>query len=834
MEYIGEHLWPGRIGNFFIVFSFVCAFLATLSYFFATRNPLETSWKKLARSSFFLHSFSIAGIVGTLFYMLVNHLFEYQYVWQHSNTAMPMKYILSCFWEGQEGSFLLWMVWHVVLSFILMRKAGTWEAPVMTVVSLVQLCLSSMLLGIYLGDEKLGSNPFMLVRELPENIGLPWTKLPDYLTKVELFKDGRGLNPLLQNYWMTIHPPTLFLGFAATLVPFAYAIAGLWTRRYTEWQKPALPWTFFGIMILGTGILMGGAWAYEALSFGGFWAWDPVENASLVPWLTLVGAGHVMLVNKTRGESLFTSFLLTLITFIFILYSTYLTRSGVLAETSVHAFTDLGMHNQLLIYLSIFALLSIFLLVRHYRSLPRPEKEESVYSREFWMFIGALVLFISSFQIIFTTSVPVINKIAKALPWIGDNYENMAPPTDVIGHYNMWQVPFAIVVLLLMGIGLYFKYKKTDMNRWWAKMLIMFTVSVIISAVMAYFLYLNGDFKLRPSQSRSDYATYLLLLFAGVFSVVTNFTYIVRVMKGSIKKSGSAIAHIGFALLLLGALISTSRKEIISFNTSGTDVSIFGKEFSNNEDITLYQGDTLRMGEYHVVYNGRKKEGINILFEVAYFKKDADSNLVHAFTLHPFLQLNKLMGNVVEPDTRHYLDRDIYTHITYIDPLSLMDEEEKEMMSRDYDIAKDIKLMQHQTVVGSKSILIFEGLDPNIDKAKYGIPDSLLAVGARFTAKDFNNNTYTAMPIMVIRHNTIEPIEAKIEELGIKLVFWRLNPDNGEIEVTVSEKKTNTRDFIVMQAIVFPWINILWMGCIVMIIGTVIAIVQRIRTRKEA
>lgn len=125
-------------------------------------------------------------------------------------------------------------------------------------------------------DVRVGSSPFLLIRELPENLGLPWTNLPDYLTMIPQFKDGRGLNPLLQNYWMVIHPPTLFFGFASTLIPFAFAIAGLWTKRYKEWMEPALPYTFFGIAVLGTGILMGGAWAYEALSFGGFWAWDPV------------------------------------------------------------------------------------------------------------------------------------------------------------------------------------------------------------------------------------------------------------------------------------------------------------------------------------------------------------------------------------------------------------------------------------------------------------------------------------------------------------------------------------------------------------------------------
>jgi cytochrome c-type biogenesis protein CcmF len=129
---------------------------------------------------------------------------------------------------------------------------------------------------------------------------------------IPTFQDGKGLNHLLQNHLMTIHPPTLFLGFASTLIPFAFAIAGLWKRDLKGWMKPAIPWAFFGVMILGTGILMGGAWAYEALGFGGFWAWDPVENASLVPWLTLVGGAHLLLINRRKPISAFTTLLLIL------------------------------------------------------------------------------------------------------------------------------------------------------------------------------------------------------------------------------------------------------------------------------------------------------------------------------------------------------------------------------------------------------------------------------------------------------------------------------------------------------------------------------------------
>ena len=219
MEYINEHIGIGKVGNVFVILSFVFALLSSISYFFASRDNEDTlSWKRIARIAFRIHGLSVVGIVFTLFVMLYNHYFEYEYVWHHSSKGMPMRYILSCFWEGQEGSFLLWTFWHVVIGLILQRTAKTFEAPVMSVISLVQAFLASMLLGIFVFEHRIGSNPFtVLLRNHPDFANIPIFQNPQYLDKL----DGRGLNPLLQNYWMTIHPPTLFLGFALTVVPFA-------------------------------------------------------------------------------------------------------------------------------------------------------------------------------------------------------------------------------------------------------------------------------------------------------------------------------------------------------------------------------------------------------------------------------------------------------------------------------------------------------------------------------------------------------------------------------------------------------------------------------------
>src|SRR5258706_2084484 len=153
---------------------------------------------------------------------------------------------------------------------------------------------------------------------------------------------------------MVIHAAVLFLGFASTIVPFAYAISGLWTKKFGDWIRPALPWALFAAAVLGTGIMMGGKWAYESLNFGGYWAWDPVENASLVPWLILIAGVHTLLIYKHSGHSLRATYVFFLLSFGLVLYSTFLTRTGVLGDTSVHAFTGADMTQQLYLFLTIF------------------------------------------------------------------------------------------------------------------------------------------------------------------------------------------------------------------------------------------------------------------------------------------------------------------------------------------------------------------------------------------------------------------------------------------------------------------------------------------------
>ncbi len=805
--YLGEHLWAGMLGNFFVFLSFTASLLAAFAYFRSAQNDeLENGpWKKLGRISFYIHSLAVVGIMSTMFYMIFHHYYEYYYVWEHSNNSMPQRYTLACFWEGQEGSFLLWTFWQVILGNILLRTARKWEAPTMSTLSLVQAFLASMLLGFYVFGLRIGSNPFTLLRENTEFANLIVFTHADYLTML----DGRGLNPLLQNYWMTIHPPTLFLGFASTVVPFVYAIAGLWKKKYGDWQIDALPWSFFGIMILGTGILMGGAWAYESLSFGGFWAWDPVENASLIPWLTLVGTGHILIIYKARQQGALSTFLFPIITFILVLYSTFLTRSGILGNTSVHSFPDFGMSGWLLIYLIFFILLSIILIVINYRAMPRKAEEEELWSREFWMFLGALVLVMSCLQIIVITSVPVTNKIFGF---------NQAPPVDRIGFYNRWQIPFAIIITLLVAIGLYFKFKTTDLKQFVKQLILPFALAAVITIISSFMLKLTNGF-------------FITLLFTCWFAVSANFFYWIKAKKANFQKGGATFAHLGFGLIIMGALISTSTKQIISINTSNKNVETFGKEVSNATDIYLEKGDTLRMGDYFVTYTGKEKIGHNILFSVLFLHKDSTTKkYTDEFTLHPLIQINPQMGNVAEPSTRHFLTKDIYTHIMAAN-LSMAGDE---MKVAEEGGGTNHTLSIGDTMFSSNSIIVLTKLDGNLDRIKYDLKANDVAVGAVLKVIDVNDKIHIAEPVYVISNDQIKNIPAAIPELGLSFTFQKINPDTHKMDFTISEAKHIEKDYIVLEAVVFPYINILWFGCLVMVMGTILAIRQRIKKRKEA
>jgi cytochrome c-type biogenesis protein CcmF len=815
MQYEGEHLLIGQIGHFFSLLSFVSALVATYAYFRSTNAKFETDavqWKKLGRSAFTIQVISIIAIFTVLYLIIYNHYFEYKYAHQHSKRSLDMQYLLSCFWEGQEGSFMLWTFWQSMLGVVLMRTAKQWEAPVMTVLSLAQVFLATFLLGIYFFDIRIGTGPFVLMRnEFPD---APIFKDPNYLFKY--LTDGNGLNILLQNYWMVIHPPVLFLGFASSIVPFAYVVAALWKKNHTNWVKSALPWALFNGGILGLGIMMGAAWAYESLTFGGYWAWDPVENASLVPWMLMVAGLHTLLIYKHTGHSLKATYFFLPLAYLFVLYSTFLTRTGVLGDTSVHSFTGEGnsLYWHLILMMLTFAAIPIVLYWRSRKEIPEIRKEESMNSREFWMFVGALLFFVSAAYIIVLTSLPFINKIFGTQWAIGQEVEYV---------YNRVMILVAVVIGILTAITQYFKYKDTTKKYLWSNLLIPTVITLVISALLSVFGYF--DFY---KFGVGFLAAIHLGIWAGVYSVIANGTYIFKVLKGNFKAAGASISHLGFGMMLVGILISSSKKELVSVNNTGIAIrglkDVKGKEEDPAENVTLIHSVPTQMGKYVVTYEGDSAVTKNdrVYFRINFTSKDSTKK--ESFNIYPnafLVKGDEGMNLSSNPGARHYITSDIFVYITsWLNP---------DAQKEDTSSFRNTWVKKGDTLYYSKGYVVIDNVITanKHDNSDLPVVDSAWLSELKVFSKD--GRSYVSQPAYFVKDG--QP-SVKIDTVFTQNLVLNINAVRGqEIELGMKESNTVMR-YITMKAYAFPYINLLWLGTITMFIGFMMSVYRRVRDKR--
>ncbi|WP_194776451.1 cytochrome c biogenesis protein CcsA [Pararhodonellum marinum] len=823
----------GNLGHFAVVLAFVSAILTAYAYYrFSIASELEKpSWQKFSRTVFYVHALSSVTIAFALFEIIYNHRFEYFYAYSHSSKALPVHYMISSFWEGQEGAFILWIFWNMVLGLILIRTNKAWEGPVMIVFALVQAFLVSMILGVVIGDLKIGSSPFMLLRDVSN---APIFQInPDFVPA-----DGTGLNPLLQNIWMVIHPPTLFLGYASTLVPFAFLMAGLATKKYSEWIRPALPWAIFSAMILGMGIIMGAYWAYVTLNFGGYWNWDPVENAVYVPWLILVASIHTMITFKKSSTALKTSIVLVISTFILVLYATFLVRSGVLGDASVHSFTDLGLSGQLLIYMLFFLFAAVFLAAKSWKHIPTSEREASVYSREFWIFIGATTLALMAFQVILPTSIPVFNAIVEMFGGIS----NMAPPADQVGFYTKFQLWFAVILALLTAVGQFFWWNKMDGKTLKEALTVPYIITILLTAII---IVLAKVYDIR----------FMVIVLAGVFTIVANSTILIKILrKSSFKLAGGSLAHIGLGMILIGIMFSSGYSEVISTNLSGLTYKREWEDDLNKQNVLLWVNKPTQMKDYDVVYRGRHKKVVgvpgyvrvnklqttddvnvaialedisakgkvyhqkgdkvnlvleeNSYFEIEYYQDDE-----YKFTLFPMSQPNPTMGLISSPDSKRFLSKDLYTHISAINDYEDPEWKEDEW----YEISPG------EQVFISDFVTNFEGGEVITEVEGFELEEGDIAVKAKLIVLD-NDIRKPLEPIFLIRGSQVGRIPVIDNDLGVKVTLENILPEENKFVFKVNRYQ---KDYVVMKAMVKPHINILWAGTIIMLFGFSVAIYRR-------
>ena len=762
----------------------------------------------MGRWAFFLNTLSIFVVFAVIFYIIRQHYFEYNFAWEHSSKNLDPKYMLSCIWEAQEGSFLLWMMWNGILGGLLMLRVKQWEAPMLTLISFAQFCLTTMILGVYVFSFQIGHSPFLLVRQMFQEA--PIFQRADYLS-IPQMQDGQSLNALLQNYWMVIHPPVLFLGFSSTLIPFAFAFTGLWKKEYGSWTKTALPWTLFSCCVLGTGIMMGAAWAYESLTFGGYWAWDPVENASLVPWLVLIAGLHTLVVYNATGHSLRPTYLFLILGFTLILYSTFLTRSGILGDTSVHAFVGSGLDIQLILLIFIFFVPALIFYILRYRQIPHMTKEENGWSREFWMFIGALVIFLSALFVMIATSLPVINRLVGTQWTTGD---------DPKFAYNRIEIFIAIILGLLTAVVQYLKYKNSSpsqvFRKLWPASLVALVLAICVSVLgrIQYTEYGTGF-----------QAAIHLALFAGIYSIVANAAYVYNSMKGKLRLAGASVAHAGFGLLLVGILISSSKKEVLSHNTTGINLPFDPKSKENPlENLTLLKNVKTDMGKYYATY--LSNDSVNATGNITYFQiKFEDKKTGATFNLWPNLIKNtKGMENYSNnPDKQHYLDRDIFTYISYA---NILDKQ------RDTSGYKSFPVALHDTIYYSKGILILDSIliNPSTDKYHFTSTDTALMAKIRVVSRD--GQQYSLSPLLYVKDNQVHHQADTLfaQDLAVELGSVL---ENKKIQLLTKES-SDLVPFVSLKVYVFPQINLVWIGVLVMMTGFIMSIRNRRKTGKES
>jgi cytochrome c-type biogenesis protein CcmF len=432
------------------------------------------------------------------------------------------------------------------------------------------------------------------------------------------------------------------------------------------------------------------------------------------------------------------------------------------------------------------------------------------------MFIGALVILFSAVQQIFTTSIPVWNILLR--DWLHLTTNKIAPPADVIGHYNSIQVWLAILAGFGTALIQYFAYTSCRLPstvRWaWYSL----GVALVLSIAIAYGN--NVDFLINTSIRDYHFkfiSPYYLMLLAALFAMIANVTLLFAVLKGNVKVGAGAITHFGFGVFLLGVLLSQYKKETISLNTAGVN---FGKDFSSKdlaENILLVRDSVYRMGDYEVSYRGVKPQKPNNLYEVHYVKRDKDGSISEEFSLFPNAQLNPKMGMLANPDTKHYLTKDVFTHVTSVPDNTKLKDKTTEYIAGVGD-----------TFYTRKNFIVFRAMNPKPVIPEGYDMEGKVAVGAKLEIKSLDGNSVTAEPIYVINmeDNSVSTAAYENQDLQISVNIGKINPQTKKFTFIVTEKELAS-DFVIMKAIIFPYIKLVWLGGIITFFGVFLSLYRR-------
>ena len=475
-----------------------CSLLAMLAYVWG-----REIW---GRRLTLLSGLGALGASVLLLRAILGDDFGLEYVASYSSKDLPPIYKLSVFWAGQQGSFLLWLLIHALAGCWLVGK-GRMESGGLAAYLLLQSLLTVLVLG---------KSPF--------------------LPAAEFMEDGVGLNPLLQDPWMAVHPPIIFIGYALLAVPLAYSAGALHKNAGdASWLEPARRWTLWAWAFLGAGIFIGGYWAYKVLGWGGYWGWDPVENSSLVPWLLAAVLLHVLKLAKARPNVRLMAHLAAIFAYSFVLYGTFLTRSGILGDFSVHSFsgTSIGL---LIAVVNAFVLLAALCqLIWRMKQLPQGEIYESYGSREFLLSLGMLLLVFMAVIVFLGMSMPLLTQLAGK------------PAAVDTGFYVRTMLPLGVAAMLVLSLCSLRTYGGASLLEGRAGLKWPLALCFALGVALSYGCGVSS----------------LLPLLLGGAALLGAGASVLACRSHGLQR-GATVAHLGFALGLLAIVLSGSGSQSVS------------------------------------------------------------------------------------------------------------------------------------------------------------------------------------------------------------------------------------------------------------------------------
>jgi len=506
-----------------------------------------------AENSIFVTAGLITISSAILTYAFLNRDFSIEYVANYSNRDLPLFYTVSAFWAGQKGSLLFWSLLLSLFAAVVViqnkNKNRDFMPYVISIISITQ-CLFLVLMTF-------AEKPFELIYP-PE--------------------DGSGLNPMLQNPGMVFHPPTLYMGYVGFTIPYAFAMASLLTGHLGDvWIKTTRRWTIFSWFFLGMGNLFGAWWAYRVLGWGGYWAWDPVENASFMPWLTGTAYLHSVMIQERRDMLKVWNMVLIVLTFSLTIFGTFLTRSGVIQ--SVHSFGQGPVGYYFLGFLIIVIVFSSYLIVSRLSILKSNNELDSIVSRESSFLFNNLILVGAAFATFWGTMFPLISEAIK-----GEKV-TVGPP-----FFNQVNIPIGLVLLLLVGICPLIAWKKASINNFKRNFLIPFIVSII------------GGIALMPIGTG-----HLMAWLSFTISIFVITTIVMEFYKGAIARRETTGE--GFVKALITLIRKNKRRYggyIIHIGVVLMYIGITGTSYNMEKEATLKKGESMSIGDYKVVYKDIK------------------------------------------------------------------------------------------------------------------------------------------------------------------------------------------------------------------------------------